>query len=200
MLRNRLRAVAGVFAVLLVVLSLGFRLAAQSTPSFETLFENKTMRVDYVQSGRLGEEIIALDQVVSDGAWAGSRTRLVDDLNLGKYLFEVIDRRTNQVVYSRGFASIYGEWETTAEARDIFRSFHESLRFPWPNAPVQVVLKVRDAENSFHEIWSTVIDPDSRFVNAIDREPTGEVWTVFENGPSSEKVDLLVIGEGYTEA
>ena len=137
---------------------------------------------------------------MSDGPWGGSRTRLVDDLNLGKYRFEVIDRRTNRVLYSRGFASIYGEWETTAEARDIFRSFHESLRFPWPNAPVQVVLKVRDAENSFHEIWSTVIDPDSRFVNAVDREPTGEVWTVFENGPSSEKVDLLVIGEGYTEA
>jgi len=25
------------------------------------------------------------------------------------------------------------------------------------------------------------------------------VWTVFENGPASQKVDLLVIGEGYTE-
>ena len=126
MLRTRLRALAGGCAVLLVVVLLGFRLDAQSTLRFQVLFENKTMRVDYVHSGGLGEEIVALDQVVSDGAWAGSRTRLVDDLNLGKYLFEVIDRRTNQVVYSRGFASIYGEWETPSEARERFRSFHES--------------------------------------------------------------------------
>ena len=63
-----------------------------------------------------------------------------------------------------------------------------------------MVLKTRDAENSFHEIWSTVIDPDSRFVNSIDREPMGEVWPLFENGPPSQKVDLLVIGEGYTAA
>ena len=102
------------------------------------------MRVDYYHTGG-GQELFSLDQVVSDGPWAGSRTRLLDDTNLGPYFFEVIDRRTNQAIYSRGFASLYGEWETTAEPKQgIHRSFHESLRFPWPKAPVQVVVKKRD--------------------------------------------------------
>ena len=165
---------------------------------FSEFFVDKTMRVDYFHSGGRGAETLALDQVVSDGAWAGSRTRLVDVLNLGKYLFEVVDRRTNRVIYSRGFASIYGEWETTPEARQSFRTFHESLRFPWPKQPVQVVLNVRDHENSFREIWSTVVDPASRFVNPADRAPMGRVWPIFESGSPSSKVDLLVIGEGYT--
>ena len=172
---------------------------AGAAGSFEAYFIDRTMRVDYFHSGGLGTEILALDQVVSDGPWAGSRTRLVDDLNLGKYLFEVIDRRTNRVIYSRGFASIYGEWETTPESREVHRTFHESLRFPWPRRPVQVVLKVRDAESSFHEIWSTVVDPDSRFVNPAERAPEAEVWPLFSSGPPSEKVDLLVLGEGYTD-
>ena len=174
--------------------------AAPTTQSstFDTYFTDGTMRVDYVHSGGLGQEIVALDRVVSDGAWPGSRTRLLDDLNLGKYLFEVIDRATNRPVYSRGFASIYGEWETTPESRQVHRSFHESLRFPWPKAPVQIVLKKRDANNSFHELWSTVVDPDSRFVNRADPPQSGSVWTLFESGPSVQKVDLLVISEGYT--
>ena len=166
---------------------------------FGDFFIDKTMRVDYFHSGGLGTETIALDQVVSDGPWAGSRTRFVDVLNLGKYLFEVVDRRTNRVIYSRGFASIYGEWETTPQSRQVFRTFHESLRFPWPKQPVQVVLNVRDRENSFREIWSTVIDPASRFVNPADRAPMGKVWPIVESGPPADKVDLLVIGEGYTE-
>ena len=167
---------------------------------FDAYFIDKTMRVDYFHSGGRGTEIFGLDRVVSDGPWAGSRTRLVDDLNLGKYLFEVVDRRTNRAIYSRGFASIYGEWETTPESRRVHRTFHESLRFPWPRRPVQVVLKVRDAESSFHEVWSTVVDPESRFVNPADRAPRGEVWAIQESGPPPEKVDLLVIGEGYVEA
>ena len=173
--------------------------SAEAAASFDEHFIDKTMRVDYFHSGGRGTEIVALDRVVSDGPWAGSRTRLVDDLDLGKYLFEVLDRRTNRVIYSRGFASIYGEWETTPESREVHRTFHESLRFPWPRRPVQVVLKVRGAENGFHEIWSTVVDPDSRFVNPADRPPAGEVWSLFTSGPPSEKVDLLILGEGYTE-
>src|SRR5207253_643873 len=43
-------------------------------------------------------------------------------------------------------------------------------------------------------------DPESRFVNKSDLKPIGKVWTVFENGPASEKVDLLIIGEGYTDS
>jgi len=172
--------------------------ARQVDQGFKTYFIDKTMRVDYFHSGGLGTETLALDQVVSDGPWAGSRTRLVDDLNLGKYLFEVVDRQTNRVIYSRGFASIYGEWETTPAAREVYGTFHESLRFPWPRRSVQIVLKVRDSENSFHELWSTVIDPDSRFVNPTDQISLGKVWPIIDSGPPSDKVDLLVIGEGYT--
>jgi hypothetical protein len=169
--------------------------------TFDEQFLDKTMRFDYFHTSTpKGDEILALDRIVSDGPWSGSRTRLVDTTNLGKYLFEVVDRSNNQVIYSRGFASIYGEWELTAEAKQEPGTFHESLRFPWPKQPVQVTLKKRDDRNAFQQIWSTIVDPKSRFVNPADREPMGRVWSYLDNGPASQKVDLLVIGEGYTQA
>ena len=167
---------------------------------FDEMFLDKTMRVDYFHTGNHGEEVAALDRVVSDGPWPGSRTYLIDSTNLGSYYFEVVDRETNQPIYSRGFSSVFGEWETTDEPKSRAGTFHESLRFPWPRKPVQLVLKKRDKENAFQQIWSTVIDPNSRFVNKADVKPLGKVWPIFENGAPSEKVDLLVIGEGYTEA
>src|SRR5438477_11160048 len=167
---------------------------------FDDFFVDKTMRVNYFHTGNRGEELFALAPVVSDGRWPGSRTRLVDTLNLGNYFFEVIDRDSNQVLYSQGFASVFGEWVTTDEAKDRAGTFEESVRFPWPKKPVQLVIKKRDAANAFQQIWSALIDPNSRFVNPADRAAAGRVWSVIENGSPSEKVDLLVIGEGYTEA
>ncbi len=68
---------------------------ANAQSVFSTFFTEKTMRLDY-SIPAAGRELFSLDQVVSDGPWAGSRTRLLDDTNLGPYFFEVIDRRTNQ--------------------------------------------------------------------------------------------------------
>ena len=135
------------------------------------------MRVDYFHTGALNGEVISLDRVVADGPWSGSLTYLADDSNFGKYLFEVRSADTGELLYSRGFASIYGEWETTGEARSIHRTFHESLRFPWPRAPVLVSLLKRNADLGFDPIWATEIDPASRCVKPADLTPAGGAAT-----------------------
>jgi hypothetical protein len=163
-------------------------------------FTDRTMRVDYFHTSKAGERIVTLDRVVDDGPWAGSRTRLLDDTNLGAYLFEVIDRATNRPIYSRGFATLYGEWETTPEAAIDWQTYHDSLRFPWPRMPVQVVVKRRGDDQLFREIWTTAIDPGSRFVNRAPLAPQGRLITILESGSPADKVDVLLLGEGYTEA
>ncbi len=159
----------------------------------------RTLRLDYYHTGDANSEVFALDQLVLEGPWAGRLDRSVDDTNLGKYYFEVIDRATNRVLYSRGFASIYGEWELTPEAKTEKRTFSESLRFPMPERPVQVVLKKRDHWNALREIWSIVVDPASQEIDR-SRMPAAKVWAVEQNGPPADKVDLLLLGDGYTAA
>ncbi len=159
----------------------------------------RTMRLDYVHTGNARSEQFALDGVVLEGAWPGPRDRWIDDTNLGKYQFQVIDRASQRVVYSRGYASIYGEWESTDEARQVRRAFHESVRFPAPAAPIAVRLNKRGARNEFREVWSVEIDPADP---AIDRSapPRLKVWQVIHNGEPAGKVDLLLLGDGYTAA
>jgi hypothetical protein len=166
--------------------------------AFDASFVPKTMRVDLAHTGGPGGEVIGLSRVVSDGPWGGSTTRLVDDTNLGTYWFGVVDPDTNRLVFSRGYSSLYGEWETTSEPKKTTKTLTESLRFPWPKKRVQVVVKRRDKENLFKEVASFVIDPAD--VNPAALAPEGKVVTVFENGPATQKVDLLILGDGYTEA
>jgi hypothetical protein len=159
----------------------------------------RTMRVDYFHTGNASEERFSLDRVVLEPLeWPGNPARAIDDSNLGKYFFEVIDRATNRTLYSRGFASIYGEWETTGEAKEQHRTFSESLRFPAPARPVQIGLKKRDAQNAFREVWTLLIDPKGIFVD--DSKPTspGALIEIEKHGPPAEKVDFLILGDGYT--
>ena len=84
----------------------------------------RTFRVDYVHSGTASEERFALERLVLEPLpWPGNPDRTVDDTDSGKYLFEVRDRGSARLLYSRGFSSIYGEWETTAEAKQVPRAF-----------------------------------------------------------------------------
>ncbi len=172
---------------------------ASQAPSFAADFDDRTMRVDYFHTGGPSGEILALDRIVSDGPWAGSRTRLVDTTNLGTYRFLVRDAGSGAVRFSRGFSSIYAEWVTTAEAKTAARTFHESLRFPWPRRPVRITVEARDEDGGFAEVWSTPVDPGSRFVNRADPVPGGDVWSMLDHGAPADKVDLLIVGEGYQE-
>ncbi len=165
-----------------------------------TAAEPRTLRLDYYHTGNAVEERFALDALTLEGAWPGRLDRTIDDTNLGKYLFEVVDRATNRVLYSRGFASILGEYETTAEAKEAHRTFSESLRFPMPAAPVQVVVKKRGKGGVFREAWSVAVDPGDPAIERAGPPATAKVWAVVSNGEPRDKVDLLLMGDGYTAA
>ena len=70
-----------------------------------------------------------------------------------------MDKATGKRLYSRGFASIFGEWETTDEAHALSRTFSESMRFPRPEAPVRIQVKKRDEQNAFKIVWALDLDP-----------------------------------------
>ena len=161
----------------------------------------RTMRVDYFHTGNASSEMFSLDRTVIEPLpWPGNLDHNIDDTNLGKYLFEVRDRATNKLLYSRGFASIFGEWQTTDEAKTANRTFGESLRFPAPENPVQIILKERDPQNAFREVWTFNIDPKDQFIDTSKPPQSGPVIEIEKHGPSPDKVDFLILGDGYTSA
>jgi hypothetical protein len=176
---------------LLIFLSFAMPAALAAAP--------RTMRVDYYHTGTATEERFSLDRVVVEPLeWPGNPAASVDGTNLGRYFFEVADKASGRVLYSRGFASVYGEWETTAEAKELARTFHESLRFPRPEAPVKITLKKRDAKNAFREVWTVAVDPKGPFVDDSKPPSPGPLLALEKHGEPAEKVDFLILGDGYT--
>jgi hypothetical protein len=174
----------------------------QSINQFDAFFTNQVLRIDYFHSGTATEERIAIDQAYAGGEWPESRTRLIDDLNLGHYLLRVSDAATNQGIFSRSYSTLFNEWQTTDEAkRGVFKTMHETARMPLPKKPVIVEILRRDQQNYFsQQLFATVIDPASRFVSREKRATPAEVSAWLKSGAPANKLDLVVLAEAYTIA
>ena len=160
----------------------------------------RTLRVDYYHSGNSQQEWFSLDRVVMEPLeWPGNPAKAIDASQLGEYVFEVREKGSASLVYSRGFNSVFGEWKTTDEALHTNRTFSESLRFPTPADVVEVSLKER-VGGSFREVWKTTVDPKDQFVDRGRPPSPGQLVELQKMGDPATKVDLLVLGDGYTAA
>ena len=184
-----------------------FTISLSPAQNYENNFTNSTMRVDYYRIGTKGQEQITLDKVYEENAWSGSKINLLDTLNLGDCFVKVSDLQTNLLLYSRGYSTVFGEWQTTEEALNgTWRTFHETVRFPFPKRKVVVSFFRRDKfvamgeTMAFREIVSFVIDPN--LPTAMHREKRQSPFKIFDvmiNGPIEKKVDILILGDGYAK-
>jgi hypothetical protein len=136
--------------------------------------------------------------VVEPLVWPGNPSRPIDTTNRGANLFEVVDPVSGDVLYSRGFSTIFAEWRTTEEAQKLSRAFQESVRFPMPSKPVRVRVLSRDERNAFSVVWSVDVDPKAQDIERQAAPPAAVPIAIRDNGPPATKVDLLILGDGYT--
>jgi hypothetical protein len=187
-----------------LLIVLGGLAAACSTaapPVVQTTTGPRTLRVDYFHTGSSTQELFSLDEVVVEPTpWPGRAGRTDDSVRYGAYGFDVRDAGSSSLLYSAGFGSIFNEWTTTEEASKVTRTFHESVRFPMPAAPVDVTVRKRDGER-WRDVWTVRIDPKDMFVNSAVPDPgPGALIAIETHGDPSTKVDLLLLGDGYTAA
>ena len=160
-----------------------------------------TVRLDYLHTGNALNEQYAIDRVVIEPLpWAGKLSRNLDDTDRGVNRVEVVDAKTGDLLYSRGFSTIFGEWRSTEEAQKMSRGFQESVRFPKPDRPVKVRILKRDERNAFSVVWSVEIDTDAQDVVRKQEPAPAKPIPIRVSGPSPDKVDLLIMGDGYTKA
>lgn len=186
-------------------LSLSLVQISLQAQDFEQWFLPQTMRVDYYRIATKEKEFLTLDAVYEEGIWPGSRTVLLDTLNLGDNFFTVNDRETGTLLTSRGFSTLCGEWQTTEEAIHSWRTFHETVRFPMPKKSIVLSFWKRDSivgkgkPLAFRKIHEFVIDPqDSVHVRRYKPSRAFKVKDILINGSCEQKVDILILGDGYT--
>jgi hypothetical protein len=176
-----------------------FLLFSQQSINFSDYFLNKTMRIDYYHIGDAKEEFITIDQIYQQGIWAGNPKNLIDHFNNGKYEVKVFDIASNRLIYSKGFATYFGEYTTTNPAlQGIKRTYHETILIPYPKKTILIVLESRNKKNILEPLFSAEIDPSDYHINKESGDADDQIYEALKNGDPHTKVDLAWIAEGYT--
>jgi hypothetical protein len=184
---------------LFIMLFFALMLSAQTSVSFEQFFENATMRIDYYHIADAQSELITIDKIYRQGIWAGSKRNLIDPFNRGRYCFKIYDLTSGQLIYSKGFDSYCGEYKTSGDAQaGIKRTYHESAIIPYPRDKIKFTLENRDRQNQLHLLFSQEIDPHSLDIIMGGWIKGVKVFEAVKNGDPASKVDMAIIGEGYT--
>lgn len=172
----------------------------QAQASFDTYFEKKSLRVDFVLGGNSGSQMAALLQLREEPVWGGPVRNLIDGFFYGGYYVNVYDKASNALIYSRGFNTLFEEWQTTEQAKKETQAWTNSISVPFPRREVVVELTGRDKKDmKFHTLLKLDVDPASIF---IDRGALKEnkVARIQYKGDPAGKVDLVFLAEGYTAA
>ncbi len=178
-------------ALLLCALLLSSLAGAQTQP--------RTWRLDFYETGGPGIEAYSFDRLVVEPlAWPDNAAAAVETRLTGNYRFVIVDG-SGRVLFSRGYDPAFAEWVTTAESKKIRRTFQDSLRFPALAAKADVVLMKRAEDGTYAEVWRHAIDPTDPF---IDRSTPArqQAIAIEQHGEPPTKVDLLLLGDGYTAA
>ncbi len=185
------------FAFSFFFLFISFPLMSQV--HFGDYFESKSLRFDFILTGNNESRQAGLLQISEEPVWGGPVDILTEPFDYGEYAVKLYDQDKNNVIYSRGFNTLFQEWITTEEAGKQPQSYTNSVVTPFPKNPVVLVLEQRDKQNGmeFKPFFEMKIDPRGVFIN---RSPKvgNKVTQLQHKGGSAQKVDLVFLAEGYT--
>ena len=174
--------------------------AALSLPAqikYEDYFTNNTLRFDYNRCGTATSEQIGFEQMKMEGKWSGPRTHLIDPFKWGEYRVELYDKATEKMIYSHGYAGLYSEWQSTAEAKVTSRCFYETALVPFPKKPVTLQLYSRDRRTKLVKTFEYQIDPANYFISK-EAGPVYKSYMVHDSGDPSNKIDVVFLPDGFT--
>ncbi len=167
---------------------------------FDKFFTEASLRVDYCLTGNQKETTYSLKELIREPYWSGSKTNLVDTLEFGNYIVKVFESETDNLLFSKGYQNLYGEWQTTDEAKQVTKTFDESVVVPFPRVKIDIALYYKTWEGELKEGMRFCVSPENYFIRDYDNLnlPVYDAW--IGNEDITKAVDVVILPEGYTQA
>jgi hypothetical protein len=184
--------------ILLLLFTLFLFIPFRAQVVFTDHFTGERLRYDYILTGNSQSTSIYDYRFVREPYWGGSTRNLIDTFHYGELLVEVYDSATNIILYSKGYSSLFKEWQLTKEAKLKELAFIESLVIPYPKYTIKIVLYERDSLLEFQLIHFSFFNPMQTGIPVCNHQERISVTNLLTSGDPNSNIDIAIISEGYT--
>ncbi|MBQ9255119.1 MAG: hypothetical protein IJ180_10160 [Bacteroidales bacterium] len=141
---------------LFILLFVPFFVQAQ----WDKYFENSSLRIDYYHSGRYRIDYFNVYSYQKLPFYSGSHTYLIDNINNGAYKVALFDKNNKKMIYSKNFSTLFNEWQSSEEAKNMCGNHEETVIVPFPKEEydIDIVFYSRDSVNNWQEVARTEFD------------------------------------------
>jgi len=182
-----------IFCTILALLS--WSVNAQT---FDEIFADSTLRIDYTLSGDAKAQQIHLDKLNRYPGWAGRKNHLDEQAALGNGQVTITDTLGQKILYCTSFSTLFQEWLCEPEARTVSRSFEHCVQVPMPKEPVLVNIQLCD--NRHRPICSLThkVDPKDILIHRIGERGLHPYRTLHQAANPNKAIHIAFVAEGYT--
>lgn len=166
--------------------------------NFDTYFEDRTLRLDYIFAENEARQQIYLDELVSIPHWYGRRQHLAELPLKGNGQITVISKSDGNVVYRHSFSSLFQEWLATAEAKQVQKSFENVFLVPFPKKPVDIKIELLDYHNRVVSSLTHSVDPKDILIRKTDTQQVTPYVTLQQAADTTRCIRVAYVAEGYT--
>ncbi|MFV0521376.1 MAG: M64 family metallopeptidase [Mangrovibacterium sp.] len=164
---------------------------------YDDYFTDNALRIDFTLAGSSSETKAHIEQLRKLKTYSDSQKHLIDTKMYGDYRYTLYDKKTDSLLFSKGFNSLFREWQSTPEAEKMTRSYYHCVIMPFPLREVIFKLEQRTKDGKYHQLISYDIKPDDYFINQ-ENPKNYKTKQILNNGLAARHLDIAFLPEGYT--
>ena len=168
--------------------------------SFNDVFRDSTLRIDYSFSGNAKAQHIAIDKLNLMPRWYGKRQRMSELPVEGNGQITVKDHATQKVIYRNSFSTLFQEWLTYDEAQTTERAFQNVFLVPMPKDTVDITVDLRNNRREIMCSFTHMVVPNDILIKHIGFSNITPYTTLHQAADTTRCIHIAYLAEGYTEA
>lgn len=168
--------------------------------SFNEVFCDSTLRIDYSFSGDAKAQHIAIDKLNLMPRWFGKRQHMSELPVEGNGQITVKDHATQKVIYRNSFSTLFQEWLTYDEAQTTQRAFQNVFLVPMPKDTVDITVDLRNNRREVMCTFTHTVVPTDILIKHIGFSNVTPYTTLLQAANTTRCIHIAFLAEGYTEA